>query len=96
MTLRMYADRKGWPLEHIAVALTHQRHHAEDGRDCENRPCMIDHFERVITLDGPLGADQRANLKAIAEKCPVHRTLLNDKHISTTLTATTIDEGASA
>ena len=90
MTLRMYADRKGWPLDRIAVTLTHQRHHAEDGRDCERKPCMIDHFERVITLDGPLNDDQRTTLVAIAEKCPVHRTLLNDKEIVTTLAETTI------
>lgn len=91
MTLRMYADRKGWPLENIRVALAHRRHHAEDGRDCESRPCMIDHFARVITLDGPLTADQRDSLKTIAEKCPVHRTLLNDKHIDTVVETTTPD-----
>jgi len=85
MTLRMFADRKRWPLEHISVTLTHQRHHADDGRDCDNKPCMIDHFERVVTLDGPLGEDQRTSLMAIAEKCPVHRTLINDKQIVTTL-----------
>jgi len=85
MTLRMYADRKGYPLDHIAVTLTHQRHHADDGRDCERKPCMIDHFDRVITLDGTLTDDQRASLMAIADKCPVHRTLLNDKQITTTL-----------
>jgi len=85
MTLRMYADRKKWPLERVAVSLCHQRNHADDGRDCERKPCMIDHFERVITLEGSLSDEQRAVLVEIAEKCPVHRTLLNDKQIVTTL-----------
>ena len=37
MTLRLYADRKGWPLEHVSVQLTHDRVHADDSRDCEKR-----------------------------------------------------------
>jgi putative redox protein len=85
MTLRMYADRKGWPLEHIAVRLWHDRHHADDSRECDRQPCTIDRFGRIIELDGDLTDDQRASLLAIAEKCPVHRTLLNEKKILTTL-----------
>jgi hypothetical protein len=46
---------------------------------------MIDHFDRVITVDGPHTADQRHALKAIVEKCPVHRKLLNDRQITTSL-----------
>ena len=88
MTLRMYADRKGWPLDHITVTLSHDRRHAEDGRDCETKPCVIDRFDRVIELSGELTDDQRNQLLAIAEKCPVHRTLLNDKRIVTTLAGT--------
>jgi uncharacterized OsmC-like protein/pimeloyl-ACP methyl ester carboxylesterase len=85
MTLRMYADRKGWPLEHITVTLSHARHHADDGRDCDTRPCMVDRFERAIELAGELDDLQREQLLIIAGKCPVHRTLLNDKNIVTTL-----------
>jgi putative redox protein len=54
---------------------------------------MIDQFDRLITLEGPLSADQRSRLMAIAEKCPVHRTLINDKRIVTDLAETTGDSG---
>lgn len=83
MTLRMYADRKGWPLEHVTVTLSHHRHHADDGRDCGDEHSRLETFERVIDLRGPLDDEQRARLLDIAEKCPVHRTLVADKHIET-------------
>ena len=89
MTLRLYADRKGWPLEHVSVTLTHERSHADDSRDCEVEPCLVDRFERRIELEGTLSDEQRRALMAIAEKCPVHRTLLGDKQIVTTLAAAT-------
>jgi putative redox protein len=40
-------------------------------------------FERVLTLDGDLDADQRARLLEIANKCPVHRTLEGGSHVAT-------------
>jgi putative redox protein len=39
---------------------------------------MLDRIERVITLEGDLTAEQRARLMAIADKCPVHRTLKSE------------------
>jgi putative redox protein len=75
MTIRMYARRKGWPLESVAVDVRHEKVHAEDCADCEERGGRIDRFERVVRLDGDLSADQRARLLEIADKCPVHRTL---------------------
>jgi putative redox protein len=93
MTLRLYAERKRWPLEHVSVVLSHQRNYADDVRDCEFKQCMIDQFERLVTLEGPLSGDQRSRLMAIAEKCPVHRTLVNDKRIVTALAETTGDNG---
>jgi putative redox protein len=75
MTLLMYARRKLWPLEDVAVALSHRRDYARDCEDCDQKPVQIDLIERRIRLVGPLDADQRARLLEIAEKCPVHRTL---------------------
>jgi len=75
MTLLMYARRKLWPLEDVAVKLSHRRDYARDCEDCDRKPVQIDVIERRITLIGPLDAEQRARLLEIAEKCPVHRTL---------------------
>jgi putative redox protein len=75
MTLLMYARRKLWPLEDVAVTLSHRRDYARDCEDCDQQPVRIDMIERRITLVGQLDAAQRARLLEIAEKCPVHRTL---------------------
>ncbi|AQR62972.1 hypothetical protein BZG35_15895 [Brevundimonas sp. LM2] len=66
MTLRLYAEKKGLPLERAAVEVRHDRQVGQTPPDV---------FERTLTLDGTLDAAQRASLFAIAEKCPVHRTL---------------------
>jgi uncharacterized OsmC-like protein/alpha-beta hydrolase superfamily lysophospholipase len=83
MTLRMYARRRQLPLDHVRVTLTHQRHHADDCADPAGQPCWISAIDRRITLSGELTTDQRAKLAEIADKCPVHRTLEGDVHIST-------------
>lgn len=83
MTIRMYADRKGWALRGVTVTLRHSRIHAEDCRDCETRSGMLDRIEREIALDGDLDDAQRDRLMAIAEKCPVHRTLRSEVVVET-------------
>ncbi len=83
MTVRLYADHKAWPLERVEVVLRHGRRHAEDCEHCEDPRAKIDHIDRDITFKGPLDADQRARLLAIAEKCPVHRTLHSEIRIQT-------------
>ena len=87
MTLRMYADRKGWPLEHVEVRLAHHRIHADDCADCESSSGLIETVDRTIELHGPLTEEQRSSLLAIADRCPVHRTLTADVHIRTRLVA---------
>jgi putative redox protein len=63
MTLKVYAQRKGWPLRHVRVAL--------DGAVTDAGFVIT----RVLTLDGELDAEQRQRLIEIADRCPVHRTL---------------------
>lgn len=75
MTLRMYADRKRWPLDAIQVSLEHRKIHADDCKDCEDKPRFLDEITREITLEGDLDEDQRQRLLKIADRCPVHRTL---------------------
>src|SRR5262249_7519119 len=75
MTLRLYADRKGWPLEGITVRLTQERAYARDCENCEKGESRIDRIVRDLTLSGPLSEEQRRRLVAIAERCPVHRPL---------------------
>lgn len=83
MTLRLYAERKKWPLENVHVTLRHGKIHAEDCAECETKTGMLDRIERVIRLDGPLDAEQKARLMEIADKCPVHRTLTSEIRIET-------------
>ena len=85
MTLRLYADRKGWPLTRASVRLHHSKIHAEDCADCETRHGMLDRIERVIDLEGSLDDAQRQRLLEIANMCPVHRTLISEIKIDTRL-----------
>ena len=85
ITLRMYADRKQWPLDGVRVRLTHDKIHASDCAECETRQGKIDRFTRSIELQGALSAEQRQRLLEIADKCPVHRTLESEVHIETSL-----------
>ncbi len=81
ITLEMYAARKGWPLTKAHITLEHSR----EIRAGENGDKPIDMIDRIVRLDGALDSDQRARLIEIAERCPVHRTLTNQIHISTML-----------
>jgi putative redox protein len=78
MTLRMYADRKDWPLESVTVRLQHGKVYAEDCNDCETEDGKIDRIEREIEIEGDLSDEQREKLLEIADKCPVHRTLRSE------------------
>jgi len=83
MTIRMYARRKGWALDHVSVDVSHDKVHAQDAEG--NGSPKIDSFHRAITLTGDLDADQRARLLEIADKCPVHRTLEASSRVVTVL-----------
>jgi uncharacterized OsmC-like protein/pimeloyl-ACP methyl ester carboxylesterase len=75
MTLRLYAERKGWPLGRTRVAVRHDK-------DTSQTP--PDTFTRQIAMEGPLDAEQTAKLFEIADKCPVHRTLEAGSRVVTT------------
>jgi putative redox protein len=85
MTVRLYAERKGWPLERVSVRLRHARIHAEDCADCETKEGMLDRIECLVEFEGDLDASQRARLFDISGKCPVHRTLASEISIQSRL-----------
>jgi putative redox protein len=85
MTVRMYADRKGWQLERVRVTLRHTRIHARDCADCETSIGYVDHIDREVELTGDLDDSQRQRLMHIAERCPVHQTLTSEVHIASSL-----------
>lgn len=72
ITLKVYADRKGWPLTDVRVHLT--------GSPADGRYVI----RRQLTFTGELDAEQRQRLIEIAERCPVHRTLTGEIAITTT------------
>ncbi|HLZ00578.1 MAG TPA: bifunctional alpha/beta hydrolase/OsmC family protein [Bradyrhizobium sp.] len=83
MTMRLYADRKSFPLERATVTLNHSKIYAKDCAECETREGMLDQIEVAIGLEGPLDSDQRKRILEIADKCPVHRTLTSEIRIVT-------------
>lgn len=83
MTVSMYANRKGWPLESVTVSLSHSREHAADCRDCETKEGLLDRIDCDIEFHGPLTPEQKQRLLEIADKCPVHRTLKSEIDIRT-------------
>src|SRR5688500_7537530 len=79
MTLRLYAQRKGWPLGGVDVVLRHERAHADDAA-----AAGVERLERIskeVTFGGELDDEQRARLLEIADRCPVHRTLTGELQV---------------
>lgn len=77
MTVALYARRKRWALETVTVRLRHSRVHAADCAECDTKEGHIDRIEWWIDLAGNLSDEERARLLAMAQRCPVHRTLVS-------------------
>jgi uncharacterized OsmC-like protein len=88
MTVRMYADRKEWPVEAITVHLSHEKV-ASDGEDGGGGSSgKVDQIECTLEVEGDLTEEQRGRIVEIAGKCPVHRTLTGPVRISMDLAET--------
>jgi putative redox protein len=85
MTLRMYADKKDWPVERVQVRVDHDKIHAGDCDSCEQDRGKIDKLTRTIKIDGELDDKQRKRLLEIADRCPVHETLMRENVVKTSL-----------
>lgn len=75
ITLRMYADRKGWTLGRVRVELEHRRIHARDCSECDTNDEFIDSIHKRILLSGNLSPEQVERLAYVAGRCPVNQTL---------------------
>jgi uncharacterized OsmC-like protein/pimeloyl-ACP methyl ester carboxylesterase len=88
MTLRMYADRKKWPLETVTVRLSHTKVHARDSAESESDTGYVDHIDREIEVEGLLNSEQEQRLAEIADRCPVHKTLHGEVIVNSYLAST--------
>lgn len=75
ITLRMYADRKSWPLESIQIDLSLKQ------KDDKSETCI----EKNILFSGDLTREQKERLMRIADKCPTHQVLTHPVHITSIL-----------
>jgi len=79
MTTRLYAKRKGWPLERVIVRLRQERIHAADCLEClSGGEGHVHRIQRSVTFEGHLSEEQRTRLQEISHKCPVHKTLSSE------------------
>ncbi len=82
MTVALYARRKGWSLNRVAVRLSQSRIHAADCAECDTKAGRLDQVAWSLWFDGDLSGTQRSRLLEIAQMCPVHRTLRSEVHIT--------------
>jgi putative redox protein len=87
ITVRMYADRKQWPLESVHIELSYARVPADDYTGCDKELKLVYGIEMELSFFGELSASQRQRLTEIANKCPVHRTLESSIPIRATSTS---------
>jgi putative redox protein len=75
LTMRMYADRKGWPLEGASIHLRTAPAREPDHEVMASGARRVTRIERRIELRGALTADQQSRLVEIADRCPIKRNL---------------------
>lgn len=86
MTIKMYAKRKGWELDDVYMELRHNKRHDEDCENCDDPKSKIDVIEKEVIVEGDnLSDDQIDSILDISKKCPVHRTLLGDIKIESSI-----------
>lgn len=71
ITMQMYAERKGWPLDRVSVSV--------ESQTVGRQTTIVAH----LTLEGELSDEQRDRLREIGDRCPVHRLLAGTVDIQT-------------
>ena len=82
----MYANHKQWDIEDIRVELKHFREHQTDCEQPDDKNCKLDVIEKDITIKGNLDEQQLRRLLEVADRCPVHKTLMSDLKVETNIT----------
>lgn len=85
ITARLYARRKQWDLRHITVEVEHGKTHIGDCTQPDKPTARIDRFRCRVSMEGDLTAEQRQRILEIADRCPVHRTLVGGVKIQSEL-----------
>lgn len=78
MTLKMYAERKQWDLQEVFVYISHSKKHSDALKLDVEKPGYLDHISKKLKFVGNLDEKQKERLKAIASKCPVHKTIASE------------------
>ncbi len=81
VTVRLYADRKKWPLEGVDVDVDMERFKAVDYAGYDGPHDFVHEFKLKIAFKGDLTEEQRARLLEIAGKCPVHRAIAQQVYV---------------
>ena len=89
MTLKLYIERKQWPITDVEVMLTFDRIHLDDCESCvKEDPSVekeIQSISRLIYVTGDVTEEQKERLLYIAGRCPVHITLESRPHVEDAL-----------
>lgn len=87
MTVKMYVNHKGWDnVKDIYMELRHNKRHDEDCLNCEDPKSRIDVIEKEVIVEGDVSDDQLDRILDISQKCPVHRTLMSDIQLESSIT----------
>jgi uncharacterized OsmC-like protein len=78
MTMKLYAKHKNWDLQKVRITLSHHKLHAQDCVECESKDVKLDTITVKLDLEGNLTEEQKARLKEVAKRCPIHRTLTSE------------------
>jgi putative redox protein len=77
MTMRLYAQRKNWPLDGVEIELDYEKFRSADYPIYSGDAPFIHEIHKNIKLIGDLTEEQKARILEIGGKCPVHRLLSN-------------------